>query len=75
MSEEASNAALAVPYGIIMSVGSCWILGTILLIVITACMSPDLSTLLGSDFGQPMAQIYFDAIGKNGALGRLFPLH
>lgn len=32
-------------------------------------MSPDLEGVLSSSFGQPMAQIYYDAIGKNGALG------
>jgi hypothetical protein len=32
-------------------------------------MSQDLEHILGSPFGQPMAQIYFDALGKNGALG------
>ncbi|RDW74932.1 Gaba permease [Coleophoma cylindrospora] len=69
MSEEAANAAKAVPYGIMMSVGSCWILGFIILIVIAACINPDLEAVLGSDFGQPMAQIYYDAVGKHGTLG------
>ena len=69
MSEEASNAALAVPYGIVMSIGSCWLFGWILLIVIAACMDPQLENVLGSKFGQPMAQIYYDAIGKHGAIG------
>ena len=32
-------------------------------------MSTDLESILGSTFGQPMAQIYYDALGKNGALG------
>lgn len=71
MSEEASNAAKAVPYGILMSIGSCWILGFVIMIVLAACMSPDLESLLGSPFGQPMAQIYYDALGKNGALGMM----
>lgn len=53
MSEEAANATKAVPYGILMSIGSCWLFGWILLIVITACMSPDLDSLLSSKFGQP----------------------
>ncbi|KAG9242428.1 gaba permease [Calycina marina] len=69
MSEEASNAAKAVPYGILMSIGSCWILGFIIMIVIASCMTPDIESLLGSSFGQPMAQIYYNAIGKSGALG------
>jgi amino acid transporter len=69
MSEEAANATRAVPYGILMSIGSCWLFGWILLIVIAACMSPDLDSILGSKFGQPMAQIYYDALGKSGAIG------
>lgn len=32
-------------------------------------MNPDLEATLTSPFGQPMAQIYYDALGKNGALG------
>jgi len=69
MSEEAANAAKAVPYGIMMSIGSCWILGFIIMIVIAATINPDLEAVLGSSFGQPMAQIYYDAIGKHGTLG------
>jgi amino acid transporter len=69
MSEEAANATRAVPYGILMSIGSCWLFGWILVIVIAACMSPDLASLTGTKFGQPMAQIYYDSIGKSGAIG------
>ena len=69
MSEEASNATRAVPYGILMAIGSCWFFGFILMIVITACMSADFHSILFSKFGQPMAQIYYDAIGKSGAIG------
>ena len=39
------------------------------MIVIAACINPDLESVLGSSFGQPMAQIYYDAIGKKGTLG------
>lgn len=69
MSEEAANATRAVPFGILMSIGSCWLFGFVLVIVIVACMTPDLESLLTSPFGQPMAQIYYDAIGKRGAIG------
>jgi amino acid transporter len=71
MSEEAANATKAVPYGILMSIGSCWLLGFVLVIVIAACMNPDPTVVLTSPFGQPMAQIYFEALGKNGALGMM----
>ena len=69
MSEEASNAAKAVPYGILMATGSTWILGFILCIVIAFCADPNFANLAGTATGQPMAQIYYDALGKNGALG------
>ena len=69
MSEEASNATKAVPYGILMSIGSCWFFGFIICIVLAACISPDIESVLGSAYGQPMAQIYYDALGKKGALG------
>ena len=69
MSEEAANATRAVPYGILMSIGSCWLFGWIIVIVLAACMSTDLESLLTTPFGQPMAQIYYDAVGKRGAIG------
>ena len=68
MSEEAANATKAVPYGIIMSIGSCWVFGFFLVITIAATMNQDLEAVLKSPFGQPMAQIYFDAVGKKGTL-------
>jgi amino acid transporter len=71
MSEEAANATRAVPYGILMSIGSCWLFGWILCIVIAACATQDYETLLASPFGQPMAQIYYDSIGKSGAIGMM----
>ena len=57
MSEEATNATKAVPFGIIMSVGCGWFFGFILVVVIAACMSQDLDSILKSPFGQPMAQV------------------
>lgn len=57
MSEEAANATRAVPYGIVIAVGLCWVIGLILVIVIAGCMNTDLSSILKSPFGQPMAQV------------------
>ena len=57
MSEEAANASRAVPYGILMSIGSCWLFGTIILIVIAACIDPNLANVVPGSFGQPMAQV------------------
>ncbi|CAG8938975.1 unnamed protein product [Penicillium salamii] len=69
MSEEATHAARAVPLGIISSAGMCGVLGFVSLAVIAASMDTDISGILNSKYGQPMTQIYYDALGKNGALG------
>jgi len=69
MSEEALHAAKAVPLGIMLSSGSACVLGFLILAVIAACMNPDVSATINSVYGQPMAQIYYDALGKKGALG------
>ncbi|KAJ5574019.1 GABA-specific permease [Penicillium hispanicum] len=69
MSEEATHATRAVPLGIIASSGLCGILGFVSLAVIAASMDKDINGILTSKFGQPMAQIYYDALGKHGALG------
>ncbi|KAJ5794758.1 hypothetical protein N7457_001357 [Penicillium paradoxum] len=69
MSEEATHASRAVPLGIISSSGLCGILGFFSLAVIAASMDTNIEGILGSKFGQPMTQIYYDALGKKGALG------
>ncbi|KAL8937011.1 MAG: hypothetical protein Q9216_004640 [Gyalolechia sp. 2 TL-2023] len=69
ISEESSNATKAVPFGILMSIGSCWFFGFLIMIVLAATMTPDLDSLTSSAFGQPMAQITYDAIGKQGTMG------
>jgi hypothetical protein len=51
-----------------MLTGSCWLFGWIFCIAIMACMSTDLEHTVGNLFGQPMAQIFYDALGKNGVL-------
>ena len=58
--------------------------GFIIMIVLAACINNDLEGVLGTSYGQPMAQvnlslsisaalrrmqIYYDALGKSGALG------
>ncbi|KAL5342974.1 amino acid permease-domain-containing protein [Aspergillus crustosus] len=69
MSEEATNAAHAVPLGILWSCGLCGVLGFLSLAVIAAVINTDLDAVMGTAFGQPMAQIYYDCLGKPGALG------
>lgn len=70
MSEEASNAATAVPFGILLSIGMCGILGFLILAVMAACIQ-DIPSILVTKFGQPMAQIYFDALGKKWTIAMM----
>jgi amino acid transporter len=65
ISEEASNAAIAVPYAIIGAIVSAGGLGTLILIILSLTMGTDLAML--NDTDQPLAQIYLMAFGKNGA--------
>ncbi|KAI4111336.1 MAG: hypothetical protein LQ345_006809 [Seirophora villosa] len=69
LSEEATRPNKAVPFGILTSIGSCWFFGFIIMIVLAATINPDLESVTGTSFGQPMAQIYYDAVGKNGTIG------
>lgn len=57
MSEEASNAAKAVPLGILSSIGMCWGLGFVIVIVLAACIDPNIENVLGSSFGQPVSTL------------------
>lgn len=59
MSEEASNAAKAVPLGILSSIGMCWGLGFVIVIVLAACIDPDVESVLGSSYGQPVGFLPF----------------
>lgn len=69
MAEEASNASVAVPFGIITSISLCGIIGFALMSVIAASMDQDISSILNTRYGQPIAQIYVDALDKNWAIG------
>lgn len=71
MAEEATNAAVAVPFGIIGSISMCGIFGFILLSIIAGTMNPDVTATLESATGQPMAQIYLDVLGKRWAMGMM----
>ncbi|KAM9916256.1 hypothetical protein OXX59_010125, partial [Metschnikowia pulcherrima] len=63
MSEECTNATKTIPIGIIGSISACTVLGFILLIVtMFSLQTYDIEgQILGSNFGQPMAQIIYDA--------------
>lgn len=68
MSEEAKNATHGVPIGIISSVTACYSVGFFICICIAACMGPDVNAILNSEFGSPIAQIFYNALGKKWAV-------
>lgn len=66
LSEEAMNASKSIPVGIIGSITTCWILGWCIVIEAAACIKDgDVMAILESDTGSAMAQIIYDALGKN----------
>uniref|UniRef100_A0A060T5F5 ARAD1C11814p n=1 Tax=Blastobotrys adeninivorans TaxID=409370 RepID=A0A060T5F5_BLAAD len=70
MAEEASNAARAVPLGIVMSISMCGILGFVINAVIVACI-PDFDAVLNNSLGQPMAYIYLTALGEKWTIAMM----
>lgn len=74
MAEEASNAAVAVPFGIISSIVCCIFLGFFIQSIIAACMTTNISDTLNTYTGQPMASIYQSCLGKRWAMGMMICL-
>ncbi|CAM9012077.1 unnamed protein product [Wickerhamomyces anomalus] len=68
MAEEVKNPSRAIPFGIIASITTCWITGFVIFIVIGACINPDIKLIIDSATGQPLAQIFYDSLGKNWAV-------
>ncbi|KIJ18187.1 PF00324 AA_permease [Paxillus involutus ATCC 200175] len=66
ISEEASNAATAVPWAIVSAIGIAGVLGWAINVSLAFCMGSDLEPLLNSP--QPMAQIFFNSFGQKGTL-------
>ncbi|KAI5988507.1 amino acid/polyamine transporter I [Pisolithus marmoratus] len=68
ISEEASNAATAVPWAIVNSITISSILGMAINIALAFCMGTDIEYLIDSPIGQPMAQVFFDSFGEKATL-------
>jgi len=66
ISEEASNAATAVPWAIVLAIAIAGVLGWAINVSLAFCMGQDLAALANS--GQPMAQIFNQSFGQNGTL-------
>lgn len=68
ISEEASNASTAVPLGIIAAIVLATITGFAILVAIVFNMGQDLSSVINSKVGQPMAVILLNSLGKKGCM-------
>ncbi|KNZ71878.1 hypothetical protein J132_05703 [Termitomyces sp. J132] len=66
ISEEASNAATAVPWAITLAIAIAGIVGWLINMSLAFCMGTDLQALYDSD--QPMAQIFFQSFGRRATL-------
>ncbi|KAL4246863.1 Amino Acid-Polyamine-Organocation Transporter [Abortiporus biennis] len=66
IAEEASNAAVAVPWAIVGAIGIAGILGWAINVALAFCMGTDLDAIMSSS--QPMAAILFNAFGQKGTL-------
>lgn len=72
MSEECNHATRTIPIGIIGSISVCGVLGFVILVVTCFCIQTDdvEGHILGSAFGQPMAQIIYDAFETKAGQGK-----
>ncbi|KAI0717739.1 APC amino acid permease [Cerioporus squamosus] len=68
ISEEASNAATAVPWAIVYAIGIAGVLGWAINVALAFCMGTDLDAILNSPIGQPMAEIFLNSFGQKGTL-------
>ncbi|KAG1849286.1 amino acid/polyamine transporter I [Suillus subalutaceus] len=68
MSEEASNAATAIPWAIVSSIVISAFLGLGVNVSLAFCMGTDVGGVLSSPVGQPMAQILYNSLGQRKAL-------
>jgi amino acid transporter len=71
IAEEASNAAKAVPFAMLSSLVTAAVTGWAGIITIAFCMGTDVIGIVTSPLGQPLAQIAFNSLGKNGSIALL----
>jgi len=68
ISEEASNAAVTVPWAIVSAIGIASVLGWAINVALAFCMGSDIQALLDSNVGQPMAQVFYQSFGQRATL-------
>ena len=68
ISEEASNAAIAVPWAIVGAIFVAGVLGWAINVSLAFCMGTDLESIVDNPIGQPMATIFYNSFGRRGTL-------
>ncbi|EMD31992.1 hypothetical protein CERSUDRAFT_162457 [Gelatoporia subvermispora B] len=68
ISEEVSNARMAVPLAMISSSAVACIIGLGINITLAFCMGTNIQGIMSSPIGQPLATIFFNSFGKVGTL-------
>ncbi|KAI9647885.1 hypothetical protein NHQ30_004273 [Ciborinia camelliae] len=71
IAEEASNAAIAVPFAMVSSLVTAAVTGWAVIITIAFCMGTDVISIVTTPLGQPLAQIAFNSLGKRGSVALL----
>jgi amino acid transporter len=71
IAEEASNAAKAVPFAMVSSLVTATVTGWAVIITIAFCMGNDAIAIVTTPLGQPLAQIAYNSLGKNGSIALL----
>ncbi|CCM01799.1 uncharacterized protein FIBRA_03866 [Fibroporia radiculosa] len=68
ISEEASNASVAVPWALIGATSVACVLGWAINVAIAFRMGTDIESIMNSSIDQPMAVILFNSFGQRGTL-------
>jgi amino acid transporter len=72
LAEEASNASRVVPFAMISSLLASLFVGTGIIITLMFTMGTDIVALLASRFEQPVGQMLYNGLGRNGAVTLFF---
>ncbi|KIP07828.1 hypothetical protein PHLGIDRAFT_29863 [Phlebiopsis gigantea 11061_1 CR5-6] len=68
ISEEATNANIAVPWAMMGACAIAGVLGWGINVALAFCMGTDIAGIMSNPIGQPMATILFNSLGKKGTL-------
>jgi amino acid transporter len=68
IAEEIKNPAIKAPVAIISALGTTYVLGWCLNIVMVICMGNAWATLLDTPTGLPAGQLFYNVLGKNGGI-------